>query len=108
MSVSATKIPSPKRSPAGIRKRKVKDIFNMSPRTDLGEHNMTDEDIFSEISESLLSYELDNTKRKVVSRKNKVFVKLYSISVNFCDILGLLDIFPCGTIHSIKPYISYN
>ncbi|KAJ3658598.1 hypothetical protein Zmor_010328 [Zophobas morio] len=63
-----------------------------------------DEDIFADISKTLEQYDLIKPR----SKKNKVFAKLCSISVNFWDILGLLDICPCGTIHSIKPYISYN
>lgn len=39
--------------------------------------------------------------------KKMVLVPLWKFSVNVCDILGLLDIFPCGTIHSVKPYIHY-
>lgn len=45
-------------------------------------------------------------KSKKLSKK-RVFIKIWKFAVNFCDILGLLDILPCGTIHSIKPYINY-
>lgn len=33
--------------------------------------------------------------------------RLWMVSVNMYDIMGLLDICPCGTLHSVRPYISY-
>lgn len=32
---------------------------------------------------------------------------LWMVSVNLYDFVGLLDLFPCGTLHSTKPYVSY-
>ncbi|KAF5289844.1 hypothetical protein FQR65_LT11730 [Abscondita terminalis] len=39
----------------------------------------------------------------------KCFVanRIWMVSINMYDIMGLLDICPCGTLHSIRPYISY-
>ncbi|KAK9730212.1 hypothetical protein QE152_g15410 [Popillia japonica] len=33
--------------------------------------------------------------------------RLWMFSVNIYDLMGLLDICPCATLHSIQPYISY-
>lgn len=33
--------------------------------------------------------------------------RLWMVSVNMYDFMGLLDICPCGTLHSVRPYISY-
>lgn len=32
---------------------------------------------------------------------------LLMITVNLYDFVGLLEMLPCGTLHSTKPYISY-
>ncbi|KAJ3630996.1 hypothetical protein MTP99_012154 [Tenebrio molitor] len=97
--MSLTKIPSS----SSLKKKKLRETIHISPAYDIGDP-VLDDDIFNDLSKTLQHYELTKSR----SKKNKVFAKLYSISVNFWDILGLLDICPCGTIHSIKPYISYN
>ncbi|KAK4886855.1 hypothetical protein RN001_003126 [Aquatica leii] len=33
--------------------------------------------------------------------------RIWMVSLNMYDIMGLLDICPCGTLHSVRPYISY-
>lgn len=33
--------------------------------------------------------------------------KLWMFSVNIYDLMGLLDICPCATLHSTQPYITY-
>lgn len=63
-----------------------------------------DDDIFDDLAKCLQQYQ---TKKRR-SKKKEVFAKFCCISVNFCDLLGLLDVVPFGTIHSIKPYITYS
>lgn len=33
--------------------------------------------------------------------------RIWMFSINMYDFMGLLDICPCGTLHPIRPYISY-
>lgn len=56
----------------------------------------------------------DAWEKKMTSvemRKKKTHYKIMKIflmvSVNLYDLIGLLDMLPCGTLHSTKPYISY-
>lgn len=65
---------------------------------------LREDDIFDDLAKCLQQYQT----KKPRSKKKEVFVKICCISVNFCDLLGLLDVVPFGTIHSIKPYITYN
>lgn len=94
--MSVTKIPT---TPSFLasKKKKTETIPSMKDP-------FLDDELFIDLTKTLKHYEMNKSRKT----KNKVFTKLYSISVNFWDILGLLDICPCGTIHSIKPYISYN
>ena len=52
-----------------------------------------------------------NSSTAVVKKTNhcfKCFVakRLWMVSVNMYDFMGLLDICPCNTLHAIKPYVS--
>lgn len=69
--------------------------------------NLEDEVVIDEIAILENIMKPNNLEKERSRIKDVVFKNLWKFSVNFCDILGLLDIFPCSTIHSIKPYISY-
>lgn len=32
---------------------------------------------------------------------------LWMLTINFYDFVGLMELLPCGTLHSTKPYVSY-
>lgn len=51
-------------------------------------------------------------KPQLITKTNhcfKCFIakRLWMFSVNIYDLMGLLDICPCATLHSTQPYITY-
>lgn len=49
-----------------------------------------------------------NRVQKSTCLKCLLFKRLWMITVNMYDFMGLLDICPCGTLHSTHPYITYS
>lgn len=49
-----------------------------------------------------------NNIKKTKCVKCLFFKRLWMITVNMYDFMGLLDICPCGTLHSTHPYITYS
>lgn len=66
----------------------------------------------AEIPETQQSFERTESSINVTTPTppkfhSKLAKVIWMVSVNLYDLVGLLELSPCGTLHSMKPYVSY-